>query len=101
MDKKVEGKKKAEGVVQEAHRIIHEDREGTYGDPDTNIQMIADLWSTYTGVKLTVYDACNMMELLKIARRKNNPLHRDSLVDSVGYVALQERIAMHRGDKLS
>jgi hypothetical protein len=33
-----------------------------------------------------------MMVLLKIARLKNQPDHRDSLVDSVGYLALIERI---------
>lgn len=82
-----------ENLAEEASRIIYSDREKTYGNPAQNLEVIAEFWSTYIKGKseLTIYDVCNMMCLLKIARRKTSPDHRDSLVDEIGYVLLQER----------
>lgn len=83
---------KRTNIADKAKEIIYGDREQTYGDPGKNIQLIADMWSTYLGVPVTQGDVCNMMCLLKIARLKNTPGHEDSMVDLVGYTLLQERI---------
>ena len=88
-------------ILEEAHTVIYGDREATYGDPGKNLRTIADYWETYLrsrgywnencdGMKFD--DVANMMVLLKIARLGNTPLHRDSMVDACGYLALADRV---------
>jgi hypothetical protein len=79
-------------ILEEAQSIIYGDREKTYGHPAKNLLNIAKLWSIYLGEDVSAQDVATMMVLLKIARLMNQPEHRDSLVDSVGYLALIERI---------
>jgi hypothetical protein len=79
-------------ILDEAKEIIYGDREKTYGAPDKNLNMIADLWAAYKGVDFTAEDVCQMMILLKVARLANDPRHRDSQIDLCGYAALMERI---------
>lgn len=79
-------------ILTEAHDVIYGDREQTYGSPDKNLQIIADLWTIYLERAITVDDVCNMMILLKVARLKNQPTHHDSQVDICGYAALMERV---------
>ena len=79
-------------ILDEAKEIIYGDREKTYGAPDKNLNMIAELWGAYHGVLFTAEDVCNMMILLKVARLANDPKHRDSQIDLCGYAALMERI---------
>lgn len=78
--------------LKAAHDIVHGDREKTYGDPSKNLRLIAQYWSTHTGITITETDVCIMMQLLKIARLKNNPEHDDSWIDIAGYAALKNRI---------
>lgn len=78
--------------LKAAHDIVHGDREKTYGDPGKNLRLIAQYWSTHTGITITETDVCIMMQLLKIARLKNNPEHVDSWIDIAGYAALKNRI---------
>lgn len=89
-------KERTKSVLVEASEIIHGDREKTYGHPSVNLQLIARYWQVYLDRKpydqvLSVQDVCQMMVLLKLARLQNQPDHRDSLVDSVGYLGLIER----------
>lgn len=80
-------------IDQEARDVIYGDREQAYGHPAKNLQLIADFWTSYLAGKevLTCDDVCNMMILIKTARLKNMPEHRDSLVDTIGYTLLKER----------
>lgn len=78
--------------LQTAHDIVHGDREKTYGDPGKNLRLIAQYWSTHTGITITETDVCIMMQLLKIARLKNNPEHVDSWIDIAGYAALKNKL---------
>lgn len=80
-------------IDQEARDVIYGDREQTYGHPSKNLQLIAEFLTSYLGldVPLTCDDVCNMMILMKTARLKNMPEHRDSLVDTIGYTLLKER----------
>lgn len=80
-------------IAEEAHNIIYGDRESTYGEPDKNLKVIAGLWSAYLGTEITATQVCDLMVLLKVARLKNSPGHRDSKVDIVGYTLLKDRIA--------
>lgn len=85
-------------ILQEAHNIVHGDREQTYGDPGKNLRTIAAYWSVHLTascgekITLTEQDVCTMMILLKQARLASNPDHRDSMVDTAGYVALADML---------
>lgn len=80
-------------IDEEARKVIYGNRESTYGHPSKNLQLIAEFWTSYLRLKetLTCDDVCNMMILMKTARLKNMPDHRDSLVDTIGYTLLKER----------
>ena len=80
-------------IDAEARKVVYGDRESTYGHPSKTLQLIADFWTSYLGLKeaLTCEDVCNMMILMKTARLKSTPDHRDSLVDTIGYTLLKER----------
>lgn len=78
-------------ITKEAENIIFGDREATYGAPSKNLCLIADLWSAYLDTDISATQVCDMMILLKVARLKNSPQHRDSMVDIVGYTLLKER----------
>lgn len=86
-------------ALQLAHEIVHGDREKTYGSPDKNLNTIAQYWSIHLSaslgekVTLTALDVCSMMILLKQARLANNPTHRDSMIDTAGYVELADIIS--------
>lgn len=82
-------------ILQEATDLIYGDREETYGEPHVNLERIAGLWNAYlddANVLLGAEDVALMMILLKVARLKHTPDHRDSLADVAGYAALIERI---------
>lgn len=85
-------------ILQEADLIVSGDREATYGTPGKNLDTVAKFWTTwlhargYSDVRLGTDDVCAMMSLLKHARLANDPTHRDSQVDSCGYLRLMERV---------
>lgn len=79
-------------ILQEAQEIIYGDREQTYGHPAKNLNTIAQYWSEHIEKEITANDVCIMMCLLKLARLKNQPTHRDSITDTAGYAALMERV---------
>jgi len=88
----IESKPDQQDWLKAAHDIVHGDREKTYGDPGKNLRLIAQYWSTHTGITITETDVCIMMQLLKIARLRNDPEHEDSWIDIAGYTALKNRI---------
>jgi hypothetical protein len=88
-------------VMTQALAIIYGDREKTYGRPHINLESIAEMWTVYmrrihavrgTHDTITIEDVCQMMVLLKMARLINDPTHKDSLVDEIGYIGLHERV---------
>ncbi|MEK9770528.1 MAG: DUF6378 domain-containing protein [Betaproteobacteria bacterium] len=75
-------------IALEAANLICGDRSETHGPVDQNFQNIGALWGSYLGKEISVLDVGNMLTLLKIARTKTNPTHRDNYVDGAGYLAL-------------
>lgn len=69
---------------------IVDQRAQHYGSGDVNLIRIAQLWSAFLGVKVTVHDACWMMVLLKASRSKVDPEHLDNYTDAAGYLLLAE-----------
>jgi|TARA_R110000787_G_scaffold256790_1_gene362030 hypothetical protein len=78
-------------ILQRASKIVAGDRAEDYGSIWRNHQNIAQLWNGYLynaeGL-LTAEDVANMMELLKIARRKVGACKEDNYIDGAGYAAV-------------
>ena len=82
-------------ILQKAIDLVGGDRAATYGNMFENHQNIAKLWDGYLHNIKTVSpeDVANMMELLKIARRKTGALNDDDYVDGAGYAAVAHECA--------
>ena len=86
-------------ILDQAAQIVDSDREKTYGAPAKNLETIAGFWTTWLRARgvlaptaeLNFDDVACMMSLLKLARLGNDPEHKDSQIDAVGYLRLLER----------
>lgn len=81
-------------ILDKAKKCVCGQREQDYGTPESNFQLIADLWNGYLGgrtdnpvISVTPVDVSMMMALLKIARIRNGGGSGDSFVDLAGYAA--------------
>lgn len=91
-------------ILESAIECVCGQREQDYGSPESNFQLIADLWNDYLGFEdifkknedddgfhrvgyISPTDVAMMMALLKIARIKNGGGTGDSFVDLAGYAA--------------
>lgn len=89
-------------ILDAAKKCVCGQREQDYGTPESNFQLIADLWNSYLGLpydhsewnetrvaipEITPTDVAMMMSLMKIARIKNGGGTGDSFVDLAGYAA--------------
>jgi hypothetical protein len=64
-------------ILATASEYVTKDRATTHGDAEDNFRRIADLWNAYLGVDdITSIDVAVMLALLKVARIKQNPTHR-------------------------
>lgn len=75
-------------TLAHAQELLTGERARDYGDPAVNHQSVADLWAAYLGHPVTPQDVTIMMALMKIARLKGAPAHKDSMVDAVAYMAI-------------
>lgn len=75
-------------VIADAFNLIHGDRANTYGPWRENAGTLAARWSELLNVAVTPLQATLMMVDLKIMRLTQDPHHRDSVVDAIGYLAL-------------
>lgn len=80
-------------ILDTAAELTYKTRDAEYGSAAENFKDIADLWSSYLDHTVCVVDVAIMMSLLKVARLKRNPRHRDSWIDSCGYMALGGEIS--------
>lgn len=76
-----------ESVLNSAKEIVLGGRDAEYGGPEDSFKTIANLWSAYRGESYSAADVALMLAMLKIARLKTNPTHRDSWIDLAGYAA--------------
>ena len=74
-------------ILDAAKKCVCGQREQDYGTPESNFQLIANLWRMYLGVDISATDVAMMMALMKIARIKNGGGTGDSFVDLAGYAA--------------
>lgn len=90
--------KRAE-ILHDAEKCICGQREQDYGSPEDNFDLIASMWSAYTGIGLNALDVAMMMCMLKIARIKQGGGTGDSFVDIAGYAACGGEIAFAEKEK--
>lgn len=75
-------------ILEKAADLITAGRDEVYGEPRTNHQRIADLWSTILGVDIDIDEVILCMIAVKMSRLMKTPEHEDSWVDIAGYAAL-------------
>ena len=80
-------------IIEKVARTILGERQDTYGSPENSFQLIADYWGLYLGMDISSVQVADMMELLKIARRQNQPFHLDNYIDSAGYAIIAGELA--------
>lgn len=80
-------------VLAEASKLIVGDRNEEYGEPEENFGNIAALWAVILGIDVTPQQVALCMMMLKVARLKKTPIHRDTHVDAAAYAALAFELA--------
>ena len=80
-------------IWEAAAFCVNGQRQQDYGSPENSFNLIAKLWSAYTGHEYTAVDVAMMMALLKMARIKGGRATEDSFVDLAGYAACAGEIA--------
>lgn len=84
---------KREECLRKACECVNGDRNSEYGEPENNLRLIAEFWSSYLGINLTPSDVANMMVLLKVARTNSGKPHLDNYIDMAGYASLAYEVA--------
>ena len=74
-------------ILDTAKQYVTKDRAAQHGDMESNLTMIAKLWSVFLETPIEPHQVGVMMTLLKIARIKSNPMNVDNWEDSCGYMA--------------
>ena len=68
---------------------IRDNRKQMHGAAKANFEMIAKLWSAYTGANISPVDVGFMMSMLKASRHKGGDKYNlDNFVDGANYIAL-------------
>ena len=81
------------GILEEAARIVTQDRNVTHGEPEETFGLIAAYWSAHLDHPVSATDVAAMMTLFKLARLKANPSNPENWVDRCGYLACGGEIA--------
>lgn len=87
-------------ILDEAKRLVREDRAADYGNALDSFTSIAELWSHYIRTKyqldidLSPEDVGMLMVLLKVSRVATTSTFKlDNYVDMAGYAALAAELA--------
>lgn len=77
-------------ILLQAHKIVNNDRQNTYGHPTDDYIKVTNIYQTLTGIQLTLNQAILFMVAIKLARLRTNldqgTLHHDTLLDTIGYL---------------
>jgi len=68
-------------------------REQSYGNEDNLFDTAAQLASIMSGMNYSKYDISLVMECVKLARRRYDPLLDDSYIDQINYTAFSAQFA--------
>ena len=86
-EKAAESKPTRSEILDTAKQYVTKDRAAQHGDMESNLTMIAKLWSVFLETPIEPHQVGVMMTLLKIGRIKSNPMNLDNWIDSCGYMA--------------
>jgi hypothetical protein len=84
-------------LLEDAAKLITEDRNETHGDYSLEAERISDIWSAICSETITPSDVPLMMIGLKVARASAGRMNRDDFVDIAGYAALAWQLALDQG----
>jgi len=88
---------KGTDILLEAHALINGPRNETYGNVVDDYTKVIQIFEGLTGKRLSISDALLFMVSVKMARLRTNldrnELHRDSLLDALGYLGLLNQAA--------
>ena len=73
--------------------VVVNDRGEQYGNPEFLFEVAAQMATLITGKQLTKYDITSVLEAVKLARRRVNPLLDDNYVDNVNYTAFSAQFS--------
>ena len=79
---------KREKILEEAIRLITQERAEQHGDARKNFETISVLWSEILKIQVEPHQVALCMASLKIARLVSNSKSEDSWIDLAGYAAL-------------
>lgn len=80
-------------ILGEADRLIHNDRQSSYGPPHENFARVAAGWAVLLGVDVTPAQVAACMAWLKMCRLVHDGQDWDGYVDGCGYMALAGELA--------
>lgn len=80
-------------ILEEAKRLVTQDRNETHGDAKVQLTQVAALWSTFAGFDFSAADVAMMNVLQKISRTAHGKLNTDDFVDICGYAAIAGELA--------
>jgi hypothetical protein len=80
------------GIDQEARNLVYGARAATYGHPRGDFDRVAKMWSAILNHDVTSEQVAIMMVAFKLARLSQTPTHRDSQVDTIGYMLCLARL---------
>jgi hypothetical protein len=80
-------------LLTTSKNLVQGDRAEQYGDATDMFTTIAEFWSAYLETPIRPDQVGTMMMLMKVARIKQNPTHKDSYVDCAGYAGLAGEVA--------
>lgn len=93
-----------EVCLDTAKQFVMKDRNTSYGEPEQDFEVIADLWNAYlhhAGVlgdrAIEPYEVGILMGLLKVGRMTASPSKADHWFDLAGYTACGFELAVVKG----
>jgi hypothetical protein len=75
------------------------ERAQSYGNEDDMFETTAQIASLLLGRVFTKYEISVVMESIKLARRRYDPLHEDSYIDQINYAAFSAQFAKSAFEK--
>ena len=80
-------------ILEEATRLIYNDRQTDYGTPQENHDRIAKLWSVVLGITVEPWQVALCMNQVKVARLVQSPDKLDGWIDGAAYMAIGGELA--------
>ena len=81
-------------ILEEAIRLVYNDRQEDYGTPQENHNRIAKLWSVVLGIEIMPYQVALCMNQVKVARLVESPAKLDGWTDGAAYMAIGGELAL-------